>query len=84
MEVYLELGGWQVHVSNHLRAGMLHLQTRIQLQEVKTSVFREEILHGAGAHVANHFGQTHGVLRHTNWDKRKIISVFSCKITAAP
>lgn len=51
---------------------MLYLQTRIQLQEVKTSVFGEEILHGAGAHVANHFGETYGVLRHTNWNKKKI------------
>lgn len=50
---------------------MLHLQTRIQLQEVKTSVFGEEILHGPGADVANHLGETYGVLGNTNWSNRK-------------
>ena len=41
---------------------MFHLQARIQLQEMKTSVLWEEILHSTCAHVAHHLGQSHGIL----------------------
>lgn len=60
--VHLKLGGWKVDVHNHFRAGMFHLQTRIQLQEVEPSILREEVFHSPCAHVAHHLGQRHGKL----------------------
>lgn len=53
-DVYLKLGGWKVYIRDHFSAGMFHLQTRIQLQEMEPSIFREEVLHGTRTHVAHH------------------------------
>lgn len=54
--VHLKLGGWKVDVHNHFRTGMFHLQTRIQLQKVEPSIFREEVFHSPCTHVAHHLG----------------------------
>lgn len=53
-DVYLKLGGWKVYISDHFSTGMFHLQTRIQLQEMEPSIFREEVFHGTCTHVAHH------------------------------
>lgn len=88
--VHLKLGSRQVYISDHLCAGMFHLQPRIQLQEVETSVFREEILHGACTHVAHHLGQSHSILGQRGGDSTmsfiEVITVRNqgkklCKLT---
>ncbi len=43
----------QVHVRDHFSDGMLHLNTRVHLDEVELPVFIHEELYGAGIHVAN-------------------------------
>lgn len=61
-DVYLKLGSRKVYISNHFCTGMFHLQTGVQLQEMETSIFREEVLHSACAYIAHHLGQSHSIL----------------------
>ena len=57
---HLELQGWQVDVGDHLGTRMLHLEPRVQLQEVELSVVMVEVLHCPGTDVADHLGQSDG------------------------
>lgn len=58
----LKLGSREVYISNHFCTGMFHLQAGIQLQEMETSVFREEVLHSTCTNIAHHLGQSHSIL----------------------
>lgn len=61
---HLELCCRQINISYHLRAGVLHLQTGIQLQKVETAILAVEVFHGACAHISHHFGKLHCTLGH--------------------
>lgn len=61
-EVYLKLGSRKVYISNHFCTGMFHLQAGVQLQEMETSIFREEVLHSTCTYIAHHLGQSHSIL----------------------
>lgn len=65
-EADLQLGRRQVDVGHHLGAGVLHLQTGVELQEVEAAVLAVEVLHGPGADVAHHLCQLHCTLRRGN------------------
>ena len=58
----MQLCGGQVDVGHHFSAGVLHLETRVELQEVEAAVLAVEILHGASAHVAHHLSELHRTL----------------------
>ena len=56
----LQLGGGQVHVGDHLCDGVLHLQTRVQLQERVRVVLHKQGLHRASVGVPHQRGQADG------------------------
>ena len=61
----LELTGGQIDVGDHLRARVLDLEARIELEEaVGVRVRVVEVLDGAGRHVADHLGESDGVALH--------------------
>ena len=60
---YLKLQSGEINIGNHLCARMLHLQTRIEFQEVVLVFFVDiEVLHCPCTDVANRLGQTNGSL----------------------
>lgn len=65
-EADLQLGSRQVDVSHHLGAGVLHLQTGVELQEVEAAVLAIEVLHCTCADVSHHLSQLHCTLRREN------------------
>lgn len=73
-EVYLKLSSWQVYICDHLCTRMFHLQARIQLQKMETSIFRVEIFHSTCAHIAYDLGQLHSTLGHKEIMRRQYVS----------
>lgn len=61
----LHLSGRQVDISYHLSAGVFHLQTGVELQEVETAILAVEVLHSSCADVTDHLSQPHSALQKT-------------------
>ena len=62
----LQLGSRQVDISHHLRTGVFHLQTRVELQEVEAAILAVEILYCTCTDVTHHLSQLHCTLRRAN------------------
>lgn len=60
---HLKLSGRQVDISNHFCAGVFHLQTGIQLQEVEAAILAVEIFNCPCTHVAHGLGQEDSTLQ---------------------
>mmetsp|Transcript_28697 Transcript_28697/g.83143 ORF Transcript_28697/g.83143 Transcript_28697/m.83143 type:complete len:200 (+) Transcript_28697:1276-1875(+) len=61
----LQLSSGKIHSSNHLGDGMLHLETRIELEEVEFLVgLRIQVLDSAGVGISDGLGKSHGGLLH--------------------
>lgn len=73
-ETDLQLGGRQVDISHHLSAGVFHLQTRVELQEVEAAVLAVEILYCTSADIPHHLSQLHCTLR---GEKRRSFHVMA-------
>lgn len=78
---HLELCCWQVDICHHLRAGMLHLQARVQLQEVEAAILAVQIFHGACTHISHHFGKLHCTLGHRK--KEYFTASYLCSLCSS-
>lgn len=62
-ETDLQLGGRQIDVGHHLGAGVLHLQTGIEFQEVEAAILAVEVLYCTCTDVPHHLSKLHCTLR---------------------
>ena len=60
---HLQLRRRQVDIRDHLGARVLHLQTRVQLQEEEVPILVVQVFHRPRVHVANQARQLHRGLR---------------------